>query len=164
MQETDLERISTTAKQLHAAGATWHFHILTPSCMLNKTDRYALILEVPDKHIAWVHYSSQAEKAVGQELSPLLHGKEAWTEAKPEDSKLRPAIQKMIQVAKEMNAAGVEWHHHVLYPGCRFNKNAPQFTLIVEDPRSGEAIESVSVDEPTSDLRHIEPLFYAQQK
>jgi hypothetical protein len=68
----------------------------------------------------------------------------------------------MVWRAKELNGQGVEWHHHMLFPGCAFNKHGQKFTLVFEDPEKHAVIENVTEEEPTGDLKLIEKLFYAQ--
>jgi hypothetical protein len=161
MQAASLKEIKQQALELHSTGQKWHFHILTPSCKLNPTDRYAFIVECPQQDLALVNYSDQAEKALGEELSPLLHGAkimdQASTEAGYQPSKI---IQDIIERATTLNEQKLEWHHHMLFPGCQFNTNSSKFTLLFEDPRSEEALSSVTDTEPTNDLKQIEGLFY----
>jgi hypothetical protein len=161
MHEEPLETIKTKALELHKYSQKWHFHILTPTCQLNDSGRYAFILECPDQKIAYVYYSNRAEKEVGQELSPLLHGAKIMNQ-ETTDANYEPTvlIKKMAERAKALNEQGVEWHHHVLYPGCRFNEHSPKYSLIVEDPKANEKFESLSDEEPTNDLKQIESQFY----
>jgi hypothetical protein len=134
---------------------------LTPTCNFNETLQYAFILEAPDQKISLVHYSDRAEKVLGQELSPLLHGAKVLNQ-ETTDSSYRPSkiVKEMIDNAKSLNEQGIEWHHHVLFPGCRFNTHSPQFTLVFEDPHTTTVLENVSDTEPTNDLKQIEALFY----
>jgi hypothetical protein len=48
----------------------------------------------------------------------------------------------------------------MLFPGCQFNSHPTQFTLMLEDGQTGQALESVTNEEPVNDLKQIEPLFY----
>jgi hypothetical protein len=45
-----------------------------------------------------------------------------------------------------------------------FNNSKGKWTIIFEDQENNEVIESVTKDEPKSDLQHIEKLFYAQKR
>lgn len=159
MQEETLEQIRKRAYELHDAGTTWHFHILTPTCTLNGQDRYAFILEDVAPHLAYVHYSDRIEKELGGELSPLLHGK-AIKQASSTTHQPSKTVQAIVTRAKACNEQGIEWHHHVLFPGCIFNTHSPKHTLLFEGADSSEILESVTKDEPGSDLKLIEPLFY----
>ncbi|HUA13154.1 MAG TPA: hypothetical protein VL989_01505 [Candidatus Sulfotelmatobacter sp.] len=161
MQETEISVIRDKALKCHNNGVKWHFHILTPACSLNDNQKYAFVFECPTQGIALVHYSKQAEKTLGQELSPLLHGSKVLNQEST-DSDYQPSdtVNKIINRAKVLNKQGVEWHHHMLFPDCRFNKHSPRFTLVFEDPQSNETLESLTDIEPTNDLKQIESLFY----
>ena len=52
----------------------------------------------------------------------------------------------------------------MLFPGCKYNKHGDKWVIVFEDMEKGEIIESISEDEPKSDLQHIEGLFYSQKK
>jgi hypothetical protein len=161
MQELPLKDIQTKAHQLHDEGLKWHFHILTPTCSLNDKPQYAFVLECPERQLATVYYSDRAEKELGQELSPLLHGTKILNKDTAEtDYVPSETVEKIIKRAQALNAQDFEWHHHVLFPSCRFNKHSPKFTLVFEDPQAGDALESLSDTEPTNDLKQIESLFY----
>lgn len=161
MRELPLKDIKTKALQFHESGLKWHFHILTPTCSLNEKPKYAFVLECPDQHEGYVHYSDQAEKVLGQELAPLLHGAKVLNqETTSEGYEPSSTVSKIIARAKKLNAQDTEWHHHLLYPGCQFNTHSPQFELIFEDPKARETLQSLSDKEPTNDLKQIEGLFY----
>ncbi|HEY1645631.1 MAG TPA: hypothetical protein VGF75_04600 [Candidatus Saccharimonadales bacterium] len=161
MEPATLDEIKAKAHELHDNGVKWHFHILTPTCILNEKQSYVFILECPDQNLTIVHYSNQAEKKLGQELSPLLHGSTVLDQGTT-DIDYRPSeiVTRIVQRAKSLNRQSIEWHHHVLFPDCRFNKNSPKFTLVFEDPEEGETLESLSNEEPTNDLKQIEGLLY----
>jgi hypothetical protein len=119
------------------------------------------VLECPEKKQAFVCYSDKAEKELGQELSPLLHGSKILNkDTTDKDYQSSATIRKIVERAKLLNKQGIEWHHHMLFPGCRFNKHSLKFTLVFEDPQAGETLESLSNEEPTNDLKQIEGLFY----
>ncbi len=144
MRESSLDEIKTKAHPLQNAGMKWHFHILTPICSLNEKHQYAFILECPDKNVALVHYSDNAEKELGQELAPLLHGAKVLSQESTDTSyKPTETVMKIVKQAKSLNEKGIEWHHHMLFPDCQFNKNSPQFTLVFEDPEAHETLESL---------------------
>lgn len=164
MQEVELATIRTRALAYNEAGKVWHFHILSPTCKFNTTDKYAFILEQPASKESLVYYSDQAEKELGQVLSPLLHRVKAEGEIETNTtSTLSETSQKIIKRAETLNKEGLDWHHHVLFPGCTFNTHSPKFVLILEDPETNELLESLSDQEPTGDLKYMEPLFYARK-
>lgn len=161
MKELPLKDIRAKALQSHEDNIKWHFHILTPTCSLNEKSEYAFVLECPDQHEAYVHYSDQAEKVLGQELAPLLHGAKVLNqETTSEGYEPSNTVSKIIARAKSLNEQDAEWHHHMLFPGCQFNTHSPQYVLMFEDSQAGETLESLSHEEPTNDLKQIEGLFY----
>jgi hypothetical protein len=160
MQEINLESIEQAAHQLCKTGAPWHFHILSPSCILNKQHQYALILEDVAGHRSYVNYSDKAQKELGTELAKVLHGQDVVSGTLNQE--LTPDEQLIVTRAKELSAAHISWHHHVLFPGCIFNTNDTAFTLLLEDPQSKTTLKSMSASEPKAALSIIEPLFYAQ--
>jgi hypothetical protein len=166
MNKASIDQIKTKAQDLSNAGKKWHFHILTPECQLNETDKYALILENTSDGEVFVCYSDEPYMNIGKELVKLLHGddvvKENTTEA--DNSKLSEQVTKILKRAKKLNAKGTSWHHHMLFPGCRYNKHHDKWVIIFEDKEAGEIIESITSEEPKSDLLHIETLFYQQKK
>lgn len=161
MKELPLEDIRVKALDFHSEGLKWHFHILTPACSLNEKSKYAFVLECPEQEQAYAHYSDQAEKVLGEELAPLLHGAKVLNqETTTEGYEPSDTVSRIIERAKSLNGQFTEWHHHLLYPGCQFNTHSPRFALIFEDPQAGETLESLSDKEPTNDLKQIEGLFY----
>jgi hypothetical protein len=159
MIETTLSDIQSKAKDYHHTQVEWHFHIMSPTCVYNKSDKFAFILEGPEA--TFVHYSDKAEKELGQELAPLLHGEKVLdsvsTDAKYVPS---PEVSSIINRAKQLNRDSKTWHHHMLFPNCMFNQHKPKYALILEDPETNDLLSSLSDVEPTNDLKQIEGLFY----
>lgn len=158
-----VEHIVHLAQQFAQAQKQWHFHILTPDCMLNTKKQYALILEnVTDQQVHAV-YADQPYMGVGQTLVQLLHGNDVLRDRGDELSvPPSPQVSKLLKRAQELSLQGLFWHHHMLFPGCQFNKHSDKWVIIFEDPATQELIESISEQEPKGDLQHIEALFYAQ--
>ena len=164
MGTATLEEIRTHALDAHEQGISWHFHIMTPTCKFNKLSEYAFILEIPDDKVALVHYSDKAEKGLGQELAPLLHGSDVLdTSSSSDEYSPSAAIQEIVRRAEELNEQHIEWHHHMFFPNCRFNNYPDQHLLVFEDPRVVEPFESATATEPTDDLKQIENMFYASR-
>jgi len=158
MVETSLNDIQRKAKDYHQVGVTWHFHIMSPTCIYNKSDKFAFVLEGPE---AYVHYSDKAEKELGQELAPLLHGKKVLDSTSTDTNySPSPEVAHLLERAAQLNKEGQTWHHHVLFPSCTFNQYKPEYALILEDPETGELLTSLSDIEPANDLKKIESLFY----
>ena len=164
MQTATLDEIKAVAIRLHDQGLVWHFHILTPGCALNETNRCVFVLEDLDAARAFAYYSDQPQKALGKELSALLHGAKIL-ENTPVDASYVPgeAVKQMVERAQALNKQEATWHHHVLFPQCRFNKHLGQWNLLFEDLQNHITLESSSLAEPVGDLNLIEPLFYARE-
>lgn len=160
MIKSSLGEIRTKALGLHQNQAPWHFHILSPSCIFNDRKQFAFILEDIEDEETYVYYSDRSEKQLGSELAPLLHGKEVFAEGIKKD--ISTEARNIIERATSLNQKGLEWHHHVLFPGCRFNDNSPRYTLVLEDPESKTTLTSVTDTEPKAELSLLEPLFYAK--
>ncbi len=165
MIKATVEDIEKHVKEYIDKGTNWHFHILTPECQLNDVRNYVLILENTGDDTVYVCYSSKPYMDVGKELVQLLHGSDVMKD-KNENKKIPASAQvnKLLNRAKTLNAQGKFWHHHMLFPYCKYNKNRGKWTIIFEDYENNEVIESISDDEPTGDLQHVEALFYSQKK
>jgi len=166
MKQITIEQIKQKAEKFASSGKKWHFHILTPACQLNDESNYALILENTTNNKSFACRSDEPYMDIGKELVKLLHGDDVVKDDNQETkvSEPSPQVQKILEKAKQLNDAGKSWHHHMLFPDCRFNKHQDKWTIIFEDKEAGEIIESVSDDEPKGDLQHIETLFYQQKK
>lgn len=164
MQELPIDEIKQRALKFHDEGLKWHFHILTPACKFNTKSLYAFVLEGPGVDQEFVYYSDQIPGELGKELAPLAH-KAKVLDQDTTDVSYEPSekVKEIIARAQELNQKSFEWHHHVIFQGCRFNTNDSNFTLVFEDPESGESLESLSDIEPINDLKQIEPLFYSQK-
>jgi hypothetical protein len=159
MIDISLNEIQDKAKDYHQKGVMWHFHIMSPACIYNKNDKFAFVLEGPEA--AYTHYSDKAEKELGQELAPLLHGEKILDPASTDAGySSNPEVARIIERAEMLNDHGQTWHHHMLFPNCIFNQHKPQYALVLEDPETGELLTSLSDTEPTNDLKKIESLFY----
>lgn len=153
MQITSVEEIKKLAEQYSTAGNKWHFHILTPQCQLNKENKYALILENALNNTTHVCYSEEPYMSIGKELVRLLHGKDV-IKNQQEKKKQPPSsgVEKLLIRAKQLNEQGKFWHHHMLFPYCRFNNNKNKWAIIFEEKENSEVIESVTDSEPKTDL------------
>lgn len=161
--ESQVAQILRGAKELSGQKKGWHFHILTPGCLLNSHPDYALILEVPSDGQTFVNYSKEKPMEMGKELVKLLHGVDVVQAPPLASAAASDGIKKILEKASQINNRGDFWHHHMLFPDCCFNKNPGKWTLILEVPQTKEILESVTEGEPKEDLKQIETLFYNQQ-
>jgi len=165
MKNSTINEIVQKAKEFSGSGKKWHFHILTPECQLNKKGGYVLVLENTRDNEVFVCYSDEPYMDAGKKLVKLLHGEGVVRENKQEE--LQPPsfqVARILEKAKQLNSLGKGWHHHMLFPGCKFNSHQDKWVIIFEHKEAGEIIESVSDEEPKGDLKHIETLFYQQKK
>jgi hypothetical protein len=163
MKETTIKNIIVLAKQLHAQGKKWHFHMLAPNCLLNKRKgKHAFILESEEE--TYITYSDTRHMAEGKALVALLHGA-SIVEAENRDPVVDDKkLEAVLEKARAWNERNLSWHHHVLFPACVFNKAKGKWCIIIEDPDGKKAAELVSEDEPRSHQKAIELLFYQQKK
>ncbi len=166
METVTIKEVKSKAKQFSESGKQWHFHILTPECQLNDKKNYALVLENTSDNETFVRYSDEPYMNIGKELVKLLHGGDVVKDSQVEVESDQPSAQaaKILTKAQQLNEAGKSWHHHMLFPGCRFNTHPGKWVIMFEDKEAGQIIESVSSHEPKTDLQPIETLFYQQKK
>ncbi|MCA9386061.1 hypothetical protein KC717_05425 [Candidatus Dojkabacteria bacterium] len=163
MKEVTLDQIKKLANDFVEKAKDWHFHILSPDCQFNISSKFVLILENITDQIAYINYSTVPFMNIGKELLKMLHGDQVVEDRKGGTS-VEPSgqVKAIIEKAKKLNSKNKGWHHHLLFPGCIFNKHGDKWVIAFEDIAGGNMIESISNQEPTDDMRHIEPLFYAQ--
>ncbi len=159
-QEKTLEEIVSIAEGLATKGKHWHFHILAPDCKLNGGDDFVLMVEDTARQEFFTFHTDSKPSEVGKRLVQLLHGKEVMVgEATPIGYNPSKEIREMVDRAKKLNDEGKAWHHHVLFPDCKFN-TSEKWTILFEYPESAEPLRSVSDTEPKEGLKQIETLFY----
>ena len=160
-----VEEIKDLTQKFAIVGKKWHFHILTPECQLNESKDFSLILENNSEGEVYICHSDKPYMGIGQTLVKLLHGKDVIKDEKAANLQPpSPAVEKLLKRARELMDEGIFWHHHMLFPDCRFNQHKGKWVIVFEDQEKAEIIESISDDEPKSDLQHIEGLFYSQRK
>ena len=167
MKEVSKDRIVELASDFAERDVSWHFHILTPECQLNDSDRYALVLENATDEAAFVACSDEPYMDVGKQLVKLLHGADVVREGDDEkgaEGTPSASVAKILERGRELMEANVYWHHHMLFPDCIYNRHQDKWTIVFEDMEAGEIIESVTKDEPKGDLKLIETLFYSQKR
>lgn len=159
------KNIVKLAKQWKTDGKSWHFHILTPECLLNQTKKYVLLIENTTDNQNEQMLSDVPYMDIGEELVKLLHGdkilnSESGTIQEPPSK----PISEMLEKAKELSTKHLFWHHHMLFPECRFNSHQGKWVILFEDPEQNKVIESITEEEPLSDLQYLEHVFYQQRE
>ncbi len=164
MIETTIDNIMEKAKQFHSEGKKWHFHMLTPDCTFNESDKQAFVLENTTDSEVYVTYSDKRYMTEGKELVQLIHGASIVAEESTESPEDDKAVKEIVRRAEELNDKGAHWHHHMLFPDCIYNKHKGNWCIVFEDPETGKTLEYVSKEEPKEALRKIEVLYYAQKE
>lgn len=162
MQAVTQEEMLQKAESFHTNKKEWHFHLLTPDCMLNTSEQFVLVLEEKDTHEVYMYAAKDKPMATSEALLRLLHGNYIMDDNKEEKDNMSEAVATMMTRAKQVNDHGFFWHHHVLFPYCTYNKHQNKWTIIFEDPEKKELLESISDAEPRADMNTIEPAFYHQ--
>lgn len=160
ISENEIKQIATSLQQQKKQ---WHFHLLTPDCMLNATDRFVLVVEDKESGEVYDYTANVAPTETSKMLLELLHGEQIFNEEKEELGEMSEDVEHMMQRGKELNEKGYFWHHHVLFPYCTYNKHQGKWVIVFEDPEMKEMIESISGTEPKRDMKEIEPAFYRQE-
>lgn len=169
MKRVQIRGIKEKARELSDDGKSWHFHILTPECKFNESEKSAFILENASDGEVFVCYSDEPQMDAGKELVKLLHGKDVVKDSSvdPEQGRgveLPEDVKRIVQRAKELNSKGKFWHHHMLFPDCTLNKQRGKWMAVLEDRERGEMLKAVFDREPKEVLKEIETLFYQQKK
>jgi hypothetical protein len=162
MKSINLKQLKHQASALNNADKQWHFHILTPECVLNNSGKFALIIENTTDEDISEYYFNEAPMELGKELVKLLYGNKILKEEKV-TKPMPPEMQAMINRAKELSIQGKHWHHHMLFPSCIYNKHKDKYSILFEDPETKEMMEYLSNDNPVEELNEMEILYYNQK-
>lgn len=160
MKKATASEINKLAKQFNKDNKKWHFHLLTPTCKLNKSKSHAFILEDSTDKKIYVAYSKKPLMKLGKELVKLLHKVLSGNAQK--QTKMSKDGKKIFQRAKELNKQSKYWHHHMLFPDCIYNDSG-KWMIFFEDQEKGKVIKALSQKEPKADLEQIEKLYYQQE-
>lgn len=165
MKEIPVQRARELAAGWADSGRSWHFHALTPGCVLNeRKDQYALVLENRTDDETWIVHSDDEHVQLSQDLVKMLHGDAILDKeraaASPEHAELAWVLRRLAT----LNDAGVAWHHHMLFPDCIFNHHPGHWTLAIEieEEPAAKTLELVYDQEPVDDLRQVEVLYFSQ--
>jgi hypothetical protein len=162
MEEITIENLLQKAAELHKQKKKWHFHILTPNCRFNKKpEMYSFILENESDSKSFIVYSKKRYLTEGKYLVMLLYG-DSILDEKIDPCQSSQVIDQILKKARDCNAKGISWEHHLLFPNCILNAKKGKWINVFED--GTEIIESITDDEPIEDLRKIERLYYSQKR
>ncbi|MDO8657116.1 MAG: hypothetical protein Q7K55_00110 [Candidatus Levybacteria bacterium] len=162
MIEIKNTEVRTIVQEIIDSKKKWHFHILTPDCQLSTSPQFALIVESTVDDQIFVSYFDQNPMELGEELVKLLHGSDI-IQGRFGNQEPSSSFQLILNKAKELNSRGIFWHHHMLFPDCIYNTSKGKWKIILEDKEANEVLESLSDNEPKSDLQQMELLFYQQK-
>jgi len=165
MKETTIEEVEKKASLWQSQGKRWHFHMLTPDCTFNKrNDKHAFVLENRTDNETYAVYSDKRYMETGQKLVKMIHGDKILGKSKENAGSTNENIKTILKKAKELTEKGVQWHHHMLFPDCIFNKHPGKWNITFEDRENNSIIEALYDKEPVNDLREIEILYYKQKR
>jgi len=165
MIEESIEAVVRTAELASASSKKWHFHILSPTCCFNQQGKqYALLVEIPADQETFIAYCADRPAEQGKKLVALLHGAKVLQGTGSAIQATHEITASIIARARNLNSRGIQWHHHMLFPDCALNPSPGKWTLLFEDPETGEKLSAVYDSEPLNDLQQVEALFYAQAK
>ena len=163
--EVSLDEAVRHAEDAQRAGNSWHFHMLSPTCLFNSMKtKHVLLVENCTTGVEYAAESDERPAEIGKKLVALLHGNAILSGQGEAHSGTNPNTRKILSRARELNEQGVAWHHHMLFPDCSLNQNRGKWTLTFEDPITGEILTAAYPVEPKADLKEVEALFYAQPK
>ena len=158
--------------ELVAKGERWHNHVLSTDCTLNDRPQCALVVEASDRNEVYVVYSDEPMMDVARRLATLVHRADPLASQheranRPTEEELElemgsPNVAAMMERAAQLSARGRHWHHHILFPECVFNPHTDRWTILFEDPETGETLKSVSDERPADDIRVTETRFFSQ--
>lgn len=114
------DEIIQKAKDLSEQKKSWHFHILTPGCLLNSYPDYALILEVPSDGQTFVNYSKEKPMEAGKELVKLLHGGDVVQDTSLASTAASDGIKKILERALTNKCARRLLAPSYAFPGLYF--------------------------------------------
>lgn len=75
MKEADFTVILKNAEDCYKNKVKWHFHILTPACMFNKKDKFAIIFENEKTRNQLVALFDEKPLKQGEKLEALFYGR-----------------------------------------------------------------------------------------
>lgn len=167
MIEVDADQLLEIGRELATKGERFHNHVLSDDCKLSERPQCALIVEASDRDEVYVAYSDEPMMDVGRALAAMVHGGDPLEDTSAPGGG-DPLAAQSLEVAEMMRRAGAlaargqHWHHHILFPECVFNPYPGEWTLIFEDPDTGETLESVTSEKPEQDIRVTETMFFSQ--
>ncbi|MBS3114392.1 hypothetical protein J4448_04785 [Candidatus Woesearchaeota archaeon] len=164
MEIINIKKLVSIAKKFHSQRKKWHFHMLTPNCIFNKKDKHAFMLENIEYKEIFIVYSDKRYMKEGKELVKLLYGESIIEEKRLKSKITNKRVLRILKKERRLNKLGIEWHHHLLFPECIFNKHKGKWCILFENPENNEMIESISKSEPIKNLRAIETLYYQQKR
>lgn len=75
MKEVKFEAVLKEAERCYKSKIKWHFHILTPTCMFNKENKFAIIFEEEGKKEHLFSLFDEKPLKQGEKLEALFYGR-----------------------------------------------------------------------------------------
>jgi hypothetical protein len=100
---------------------------------------------------------------LSKRLAEMVHGSEVMDITNTSLS-YNPSrtMEPILHLIADLTNRGINWHHHVFFPGCVFNDSTTDYSLVLEDPTCKTRLVSNTKTEPIEDLKQIEAAFYDQ--
>ena len=164
MQEVSKSKAIKLVESFQDTHQTWHYHLLIPGCQFNTSTKSLILIENLYSNQSYIVISDAAAMELSNKLATMLHGKDAMDKANTKTGyKPTEEMAAILILIADLSAQKMIWHHHVLFPGCKFNNHSEKYELCVEDPRNSTRLSSISQSEPIENLKQIESAFYAQK-
>lgn len=147
------------ASAVHERRERWHFHVLSPNCLLNaNAGKYVLAVEMTDqKRTVGVVYEERPVD-VNKRLLGMLHGADALAKKKDVSGELGPAEDAAIAGIVDAKEKGLPWHHHMMFPDCVLNDSG-RWRIVLEV--DGNVAAKLDYDsEPSYVLSQFERLYF----
>lgn len=143
--------------RLQADNIPWHFHVLTPDCMHNPfRGNFSIVIENQSEQLPYIADAGASFPNVDKHLVALLHGHDIL------DANMAAGHatgSSLVAHLKELQSAGIPWHHHMYFPACVFNPTPGKWVISIES--SAPTFTESYPAEPVDVLREVELLLFS---
>lgn len=160
-QRAALDRCLPMAEGFVVAGTPWHSHVLVPGCVLNRFERYSIVLEDDSQGLVYMAPSDEFPM-VDRDFVRMLHGDDIIDPGSTAAAAGAHVSARLLDELAAVSADGVSWHHHMHFPSCAFNPTPGEWAIVIE--ARGKLLQQSWEAEPVDVLREIEVLFFTTQE
>ena len=164
MQEITIDQAREKAKNWHANGEKWHFHVLFPHCVFNtQNSQYALVLENRTTDQTFAVYSDNGFANISQELHKLLYGDNILDKTRLVPEALRDTSSKpILKRCEALIRDNIPWHHHMHFPDCIYNPHRGKWNIVLESKGESQFINELYDEEPREDFQRMEIAYFEE--